>query len=567
MVQHTLNLFVAVTATIAFGVAQATANPVKIYILAGQSNMNTMQRDVELLEKTYPDVTFPPENIWFVEEGYHGGVPKGGRWGVETPFVLDLTKQIKTPVLLFKSNRGGTTLTTDWRPPSTVKRSGGEVGYLYNRMIRRFHNMIKTIETICPPVKSQGYEIAAFIWFQGESDACNKDPEVWNDYEQKLRELIADVRRDVGVPNLPFLNIQINNIPLWDGKPDSPKGGATIRAAQKKVAEEDPRGMWISTSNLSKGYHYDANAYLVIGKRMAEEMLPMAKEVIKTDPAKILEAGKAFTARTYPDTKPDVSALKKGLIFYLPFDEDGKPSLKDRIGGAKGRIVGEASYCQGLFGKGVYIGRSPDRYKPNSIEFPDFKDPVKDGVIASLSISFWVQTPSGHVGDAVTKYLHDKNNAMKDGWRMIISAYGHTGMNAIIDGVTEWNPNPQKPKKGKKPQKGKPYVYAEKAGTATIYGDGVEWHHIVAVYNGTAKTMRAYVDAGLKANPNPKRYPWAKDIPGKGIVPSAAPLTLHSCSRSPGIPSAMDEIAIWNRPLTDDEISALYNNGNGVKLK
>jgi len=29
----------------------------------------------------------------------------------------------------------------------------------------------------------------------------------------------------------------------------------------------------------------------------------------------------------------------------------------------------------------------------------------------------------------------------------------------------------------------------------------------------------------------------------------------------------MDEIAIWDRPLTDDEIKALYNNGNGVTLQ
>lgn len=563
--------FIAVTSLSADSAAEKPiekthGRPVKIYILAGQSNMNTMQRDVELLQKSYPDVTLPPENVWFVEGGSRGGVPKGGRWGVETPFVLDLTKEKKEPVLLFKSNQGGTTLFRNWRPPSTVERDGGEVGYLYNRMIRRFHNMIKNIEEICPATKERGYEIAAFVWFQGESDACSSDPKVWSDYEQSLRDLIADVRRDVGVEALPFLSILINNIPLWDGKPDKPKGGETIRAAQKKVAEEDPKGVWISTSNLSKGYHYDATSYLTIGKRMAEAMLPFAREVVLTDPDKIAAAGQAFKVRTYPDTKPDVTSLEKGLIFHLPFDEGGKASLNDLVSGKQGNIVGKATHCEGLFGKGIFIDRSSDRHKPNSIEFPHFKDPVKDGGIKSISISFWVQTPSGHVGDAVTKYTREKeHNAMKDGWRMIISAYGHTGMNAKIDGVTEWNPNPQKPKKGKEPKKGPSHVHARKAGTSTAFGDGAEWHHIVAVYNGAAKTMRAYVDAGMDANS--KRYPWAKDIPGLGIEPSDAPLKILSCSRSAGMRSGLDEIAIWDRPLTDAEIKALYNNGNGVRLK
>ena len=543
---------------------KAQGRPVKIYILAGQSNMNTMMRGTTLLEKSYPGVKMPPKNVWFVEEGYRGGVPKHGRWGVETPFALDLIKDVKEPIVLFKSNQGGTKLTTQWLPPSSVKRLGkGNVGFLYNRMIRRFHNMIEDIETVCPPVKERGYEIAAFVWFQGESDADHRDPQVWEDYEQKLRELIADVRRDVGVPNLPFLNIQINNIPLWDGTPDKPKGGAIIRAAQKKVAEEDPQGVWISTSNLSKGYHYDANAFLTIGQRMAKAMLPLAKKVVKTEPAQVAVARKAFKERTYPDTKPDVSSLKKGLIFYLPFDKGGEPSLDDQVGGSKAKVVGEAKHCEGLFGKGLFIPRSGNRHKPNSLDFPDFKDPAEDGKIKSLSISFWVQTPSGHVGDAITKYLSGEDyNSMKDGWRMIISAYGSTGMNAVIDGVT------QKPKKGKPSKEGRPYVCgARKSGKSTVYGDGVEWHHVVAVYDHAAKTMRAYVDAGLKANPDPRLYPWAKNIPGNGIKSSSAPLRIHSCSRSPDMRSALDEIAIWDRPLTDDEIEKLYNNGNGVTLK
>ena len=44
-------------------------------------------------------------------------------------------------------------------------------------------------------------------------------------------------------------------------------------------------------------------------------------------------------------------------------------------------------------------------------------------------------------------------------------------------------------------------------------------------------------------------------------------MTIHSFSRSTGQRSAVDEIAIWNRPLSEEEVKALYNNGNGVDLK
>lgn len=537
--------------------AFAQTNPVKIYILAGQSNMNTFNYSLNILKEAYPGLAIPTENIWYVDGGIRSGLPQNhNSWGVETPFAVDLVKGVQQPILVFKSSEGGTTLSDQWRPPGTVKRSGGEVGHLYNRMIRRFHNMISNIETICPPAKERGYEIAGFLWFQGESDAASDDPEGWKDYEQKLRELIADVRRDTGVPELPYLNIMINNMSLWDGTPEKPKGGPTIRAAQKKVAEEDPKGRWISTSDLSSGYHYDAPAHLVIGQRMAEAMLPLAKEIVPTDPAKVEAAGKAFRERTYPSAKPDVSSLRNGLVFYLAFEQAGQPSVTDLVSGAKGNIIGNVEHSEGLFGKAAYIEWS--RNQANRIEFPDFKDPLKDGTIHSLSVSFWVQTPSGHVGDAIAKYQKGKaHNSMEDGWRMIIDSYGKSGMNAIIDTTA--------PGSGPEPAEGgRMLVAARPAGPAAVDGDGVEWHHLVSVFDGDARTMRTYVNAQM--TPNPKRYPWAKDLPGKGIVSSANPLTLHSCSRNAAMRSAMDELAIWNRALTEDEIKALFNNGNGVPI-
>jgi hypothetical protein len=231
----------------------------------------------------------------------------------------------------------------------------------------------------------------------------------------------------------------------------------------------------------------------------------------------------------------------------------------DRISGEKGVAVGEVVHCKGLFGNGIHIDRTLSRHNPDRIEFLDFKEPLENGKIDSLSVSFWVQAPSGHVPPPISKYTRGEGHmSMKDGWRMVISASESTGMNAVIDGVTEWKPDPRA-------ERSTPYVSARKAGRSTAPGDGFEWHHVVAVYNGAAGTMRANVDAGFDATNN--RRPWAETIPGRGIKPSANPLTILSASRTKGQRSACDEFAIWDRPLTEAEIRALYNNGNGIQLK
>ena len=36
--------------------------------------------------------------------------------------------------------------------------------------------------------------------------------------------------------------------------------------------------------------------------------------------------------------------------------------------------------------------------------------------------------------------------------------------------------------------------------------------------------------------------------------------------RGPNETQSIDEVVIWDRPLTDEDVRTLYNNGNGVVL-
>ncbi len=50
---------------------------------------------------------------------------------------------------------------------------------------------------------ARDYEIAGFGWHQGWQDGCAQP--MANEYETNMVNFIKDIRKDLGVPNLPFV--------------------------------------------------------------------------------------------------------------------------------------------------------------------------------------------------------------------------------------------------------------------------------------------------------------------------------------------------------------------------
>ena len=182
----------------------------------------------------------------------------GNPFGPELLFGQALGKAGYSSTSLIKVAYGGTNLYVDWRSPL----SGGTVGPLYTQLRSRIQSLKLAPASVNPSCKSQGCRWAAFVWFQGENDSFNSANGL--SYEQNLKNLIADVRNDVGSPKLPVVIVQTG------GWAQSLAFGKNVAAAQKAVVDADKYARLVNTSDLSKFYHYDPAAQLIIGDRVAQ---------------------------------------------------------------------------------------------------------------------------------------------------------------------------------------------------------------------------------------------------------------------------------------------------------
>jgi hypothetical protein len=162
------------------------------------------------------------------------------------------------PTSFIKVAKGGSTLYTDWRSPT----SGGVVGSEYQRLSRTITSLASDPAAVHPACADEACQWGAFVWFQGENDSFDEQPA--SEYESNLRNLLADVRAAAGDPELPVIVVQTG---AWAQSLDY---GRVVAAAQQRVVDEDPLAQLIVTDDLSGYYHYDPAAQLIIGARVLE---------------------------------------------------------------------------------------------------------------------------------------------------------------------------------------------------------------------------------------------------------------------------------------------------------
>ena len=210
----------------------ATAKPLRVVILAGQSNMEGHAK-IETFDYLGDDPATAPllktmrgpdgrpavcEGAWisyFTGTGETNGEgfgkltagygsrqqpnQDGGKIGPEFTFGLAMDAAFDEPVLLIKTAWGGKSLHTDFRPPGAgpyelnawqrenyPKQEGhgipkdfeqwkkdkvAETGHYYRLMVDHVQRVLADPKRVCPAYDpAQGYEIAGFVWFQGWND-------------------------------------------------------------------------------------------------------------------------------------------------------------------------------------------------------------------------------------------------------------------------------------------------------------------------------------------------------------------------------------------------------------
>ncbi len=255
-------MLAAVLTVVVCSTVMAAGKPLKVYILAGQSNMqgsahfSTFEAIGEdpatatllsmILDKNGDPVVC--DNAWIsyiTQQGGRDTLMQGKvkvgygfdheRIGPEYAFGLFIDKAHDEPVLIIKTAWGGKSLAVDFRPPSAgpyepslkEKERGNvpekdEVGHYYREMIRHIRATLKNAESIRKIVPGydpeQGYELAGFIWFQGWNDMCNRHH--IEQYTENMIHFISDVRKEFDQPDLPFI---VGILGVYGIDPDSRK--------------------------------------------------------------------------------------------------------------------------------------------------------------------------------------------------------------------------------------------------------------------------------------------------------------------------------------------------------
>jgi alpha-galactosidase len=282
---------------------QSGKSPVKVFILAGQSNMQGKgvisggAGTLEDLLKNDAQGTYSylgsangqwavRDDVWIVYERSATSTRSGGltvgygsndsQVGPELGFGHVMGDALQNQVLLIKTCWGGKSLAVDFRPPS----SGGAVGFYYTEMLRLVDQALANLGTYFPDYDGRGYELAGIFWHQGWNDRVNQG---FNDeYEVNLANFIRDVRRDLAVPALPFV-IATTGMSGWEET--HPRALSLMEAQlavaqhpefQGTVASVDTRPFYRPASESPSGqaYHWNSNAitYLDIGLASGEAM-------------------------------------------------------------------------------------------------------------------------------------------------------------------------------------------------------------------------------------------------------------------------------------------------------
>jgi hypothetical protein len=228
--------------------AQDAPGKVKVFILAGQSNMEgkgsmklaEYQSEAREFKDFYRHLKkdgkwIVRDDVWINFLDRRGNLTVGfgspNCIGPELEFGMAVGDYFTEPVLLIKTAWGGRSLGRDFLPPSskvpsddelraivakeneanrqrkrpevTLDEVRGRYGKAYREMMQEIKTTLDELPQRFPAYKGQGYELAGFVWFHGWND--HLDARFAEAYATNLENLIRDVRRDLGVPKLPVV--------------------------------------------------------------------------------------------------------------------------------------------------------------------------------------------------------------------------------------------------------------------------------------------------------------------------------------------------------------------------
>lgn len=242
------------------------------------------------------------------------------RFGPETGFGWTLGDTLAEDVFLCKAAWGGKDLAVDFRPPSSSSTNYNGYGaflstvyedadpemysVFYNEALQNFQDCMNDMDVHAPGYDK--YEMAGIVFFQGWNDLVNDDKN--EEYYYNLKNLISDMRSDLGLPTMPMVvgqagqhksseleSLKVGEDPYMQEQWDRimafrwAQGNATQTSINTALTETSkvvdrfeacpthPNGISHEEACGCDSYHYFNNAQIVygIGVQMADKMLTL----------------------------------------------------------------------------------------------------------------------------------------------------------------------------------------------------------------------------------------------------------------------------------------------------
>jgi len=248
----------------------ATHRPVKVFILAGDSNMSGRSlsrllklnpaRAKSLFRHLLPDGGWlVRDDVWVKNLDRKGNLTVGfgdtpERFGPELEFGQVVGDHFDEQVLLIKTCWGGHRLCAEFRSPGSgpapvevleevlremraekpdATRADAEArcGVMYRDMLAEVRQTLANLGGHFPAYRGQGFELAGFVWFSGWTDMVHLGYSYG--YSAHLANLVRDVRADLGAPRLPFVVGQMG----VSGGDEPGKHGLHFRGQQAAAAD------------------------------------------------------------------------------------------------------------------------------------------------------------------------------------------------------------------------------------------------------------------------------------------------------------------------------------------
>lgn len=326
----------------------SAADHVKVFLLVGQSNMEGKGNPLHLdtyredpaIAPTYQSLKTAEgwrvrDDVWITypsksQGAKHGALTVGygtkgdESIGPEFGFGHAIGDALQEPVLIIKIAWGGKSVAVDFRPPSApptdeeidqllerVRRKAPQTtreqvkdrfGHYYREMLRHAKEELDRAGEKFPELRGKEVQIAGFIWHQGFNDKVNRNlrEKKYADYTVWLQHFIRDVRRDLGVPKMPFVIGELSTGGI-------PQRG-DFQIAQANAAKLDEQVVFVPTAE-----YYDTRAQELFEKgywKGTDEQKALWRTVGNDRPYHYLGSGKTYylKGRAFADAWLELAA-------------------------------------------------------------------------------------------------------------------------------------------------------------------------------------------------------------------------------------------------------------------